>query len=218
MVIIDPSVIGSARETTFDPKHPSGTNARGAWSFGRLIHNMLPKYERRSAAAASRLVMNWLKTWEVDQAPNPSVSPAKARTSIRMQVINPWKEASGCGEPESPATDASCVLDMAQAPFRLLAIVNRPDLRILSDDETAIGGEGRFVFQLVGPTLGVNSATSQVEVMHPHRRASEIHGNLRIFVARQARDRCARLGQALAPARRPTVRQQLQRALALPHQ
>src|SRR6188768_1413083 len=42
LVIVDPSVIEALVETTFDPSRPSGTDRRGAWSFGRLVHNMLP--------------------------------------------------------------------------------------------------------------------------------------------------------------------------------
>ncbi|MDQ3333706.1 MAG: hypothetical protein M4D80_00870 [Myxococcota bacterium] len=162
LVITDPRVIASPLETTFDPARPSGTHASGAWSFGRLVHNMLPAGERDSGAAASRLVMDWLHTWETDQSPNPEVSAAKARASIRLMVTEPWKVASGCDA--SPETDATCVLDLAKSPFRLIAIVNRPDLRRGGDD--AIGGEGRFVFQIVGPTLGRDAATGAMRVMN----------------------------------------------------
>jgi len=165
LVITDPSVIAAPDETVFDPAHPSGTTKFGAWSFGRLIHNMLPQDQRDSALAASQLVLRWLATWESPQAPNPAVSAARTRASIRLMITNPWKSASGCADPANPATDASCVLDMTQAPFRLMAIVNRPDLRIVAGDDTSIGGEGRFVFQVVGPTLGVNATTGALEVM-----------------------------------------------------
>ena len=165
LVITDKSVIEAPVETTFDPAHPSGTTKFGAWSFGRLIHNMLPNGQRDSAAAASRFVLDWLATWESPQSPNPAVSPARTRASIRQLITNPWKAASGCADPESPATDATCVLDMTKAPFRLMAIVNRPDLRIVAGNDSSIGGEGRFVFQVMGPTLGVNKLTGVVEVM-----------------------------------------------------
>src|SRR5688572_11242663 len=49
LVIVDPSVIESPIETTFDPARPSGTDRRGAWSFGRAIHNMLPAAQRGDA-------------------------------------------------------------------------------------------------------------------------------------------------------------------------
>jgi hypothetical protein len=165
LVITDASVVESPQETTFDPSRPSGTARQGAWSFGRLVHNMLPPAERDSPAAASQLVLNWLRTWESDQSPNPLVSPALARPAIRTLITNRWKAASGCAAPESPASDATCVLDMTQAPFRLIAIVNRPDLRLVTTDGSAIGGEGRFVFQVVGPTLGVRENSGEIDVM-----------------------------------------------------
>jgi hypothetical protein len=167
LVITDPRVIASPLETRFDPSHPSGRHPAGAWSFGRLVHNMLPPASRNSRAAASQLVMGWLKTWETDQQPNPTVTAARARPAIRLLITEPWKTASGCADPTSPETDASCLLDFTKAPLRLMAIVNRPDLRIIRDDDTAIGGEGRFVFQVVGPTLGVDAATNALRIMDP---------------------------------------------------
>lgn len=160
LVIVDPSVIESPVETTFDETRPSGTDKRGAWSFGRLIHNMLPAAQRGDARAASGFVDAWLAHWSTDQSPNPLVSPSSARANIHAVVVAPWRIASGCS-----ADDASCVLDMKKAPFRLVAIVNRPDLRIVANDGTAIGGEGRFVFQVVGPTLGRNVVGGPIEVI-----------------------------------------------------
>jgi hypothetical protein len=147
LLITDFSVIESAEETTFDSTHPSGTSKRGAWSFGRLIHNMLPKGDRDSAAAASSFVYNWLGQWESDQQPNALVSPSLARSRVRDTVIEPWKLASGC---TAGTSDADCMLDMGKAPFRLVAIVYRPDLRQLATDTTTgHAGEGRFVFNLL---------------------------------------------------------------------
>lgn len=171
LVITDPSVIASPLETTFDPSHPSGMSRAGAWSFGRLVHNMLPAPDRESGLAASQFVLRWLKTWETAQQPNATVSPAKARASIRLLLTNRWKAASGCVSPEDPATDDACVLDFNQAPFKLMAIVYRPDLRVVSNDGTAIGGEGRFVFEAIGPTLGVSAGN--VVVMDPAVKAQK---------------------------------------------
>ncbi len=173
LVITDPSVIAAPDETTFDPQHPSGTTRRGAWTFGRLVHNMLPQGQRDSAAAASQLVLRWLATWETAQLPNPDVTAALARPSIRLLITNPWKAASGCAQPASPATDATCVLDMAKAPFKLMAIFYRPDLRIVAGDDRSIGGEGRFVFQVVGPTIGIDVATGVMQVIDPTAKAQK---------------------------------------------
>jgi len=147
LLITDFSVIESAEETTFDSTHPSGASKRGAWSFGRLMHNMLPKGNRDSAAAASQFAYTWLTHWESDQQPNELVSLSGARSRVRDFVIEPWKLASGC---TAGTSDADCVLDMGKAPFRLVAIVYRPDLRKLAaDGNPGHGGEGRFVFNLL---------------------------------------------------------------------
>jgi hypothetical protein len=79
-----------------------------------------------------------------------------------MVLTEPWRAASGCA-----VADEGCLLAMDKAPFRLLAIVYRPDLRIVAEDDTAIGGEGRFVFQLVGPTVGLRVAGGPLEVLDP---------------------------------------------------
>jgi hypothetical protein len=150
LMITDLSVIESPTHTTFDPAHPSGGSFKGAWSFGRLIHNMLPAGSRDDAAAASAFVFNWLGQWEADQAPQTSglvLALSGKRTDVRSKVIDPWKTASGCS---TSAPDSACVLDMGKAPFRLVAIVNRPDLRKLpTATDPGFGGEGRFVFNLL---------------------------------------------------------------------
>jgi hypothetical protein len=132
-------------ETTFDPSNPSGFGPKGAWSFGRLIHNMLPAGSRDSKVAASKFAFEWLGQWEANQSPNPLVTTSLARSNIRSRVIDPWKAASGC-----TGSDADCVLDMGKAPFRLIAIVYRPDLRKApTASDPGFGGEGRFVFNLL---------------------------------------------------------------------
>lgn len=101
----------------------------GAWHFGRLIANMA------GTNNPSTFVRNWLASWESDRTINSFVVPA--RTAIRDLVINPWpKTANGS-------------LDLTKAPMRLLAIVNRIDLRNLSEGHA---GEGRFVFGVLGPS------------------------------------------------------------------
>jgi hypothetical protein len=75
--------------------------------------------------------------WETAQQVNDQ--SVLERLQIRNKIIIPWENASG--GPHAP-------LNLAKAPFRLLAIVNRIDLR----DNFAYGGgggsagEARFVF------------------------------------------------------------------------
>jgi len=147
LMITDLSVVESKDHTTFDSKHPSGYGLKGAWSFGRLIHNMLPAGSRDSSAAASQYAFNWLHNWEADQSPNSAVTVSHTRSNVRSRVIDPWKTASGCS---TSAPDSACMLDMSKAPFRLVAIMYRPDLRSMpTATNPGHGGEGRFIFNLL---------------------------------------------------------------------
>ncbi len=97
-----------------------------AWTFGKLMTDMAGTRD------PSDFTLDWLAKWESAQAVNGF--NVRARTAIRTLVTNPWLAASG-GDGKR--------LDMTKAPFRLLAIVNRFDLRKLSSGNA---GEGRFVF------------------------------------------------------------------------
>jgi hypothetical protein len=59
------------------------------------------------------------------------------RTPMQEEIIDPWVAASG--GPGMP-------LDLSKAPFKLLAIVNRVDLRSQAAYRRGSGGELRFVF------------------------------------------------------------------------
>ncbi|MFP2911553.1 hypothetical protein ACLESD_42310 [Pyxidicoccus sp. 3LFB2] len=125
----------------------SSPGAAGGWSFGRLIDNMLPQslYQKYKDKGRSLFVLRWLRTWEVDQHINGQRVPA--RPLIGSLVIDPWRAASGC-----TGSDEDCQLDFSKAPFRLLAIVYRPDLRkVPSVDDPGRAGEGRFIFGVIGP-------------------------------------------------------------------
>jgi hypothetical protein len=107
----------------------SGDPRDGAWSFGRLMAKM------SGPVPPEDFVRSWLAHWETAQTVNGQTVPA--RTAILSQVTNAWpRRADG-------------KLDLTRAPLRLLAIVNRVDLRDLS---LGSAGEGRFVFGVLGPS------------------------------------------------------------------
>ncbi|RYE80727.1 MAG: hypothetical protein EOO74_01710 [Myxococcales bacterium] len=167
LLITDVSVVEGNRFTT--PKAgKKNTDPDGAWTIGRLLENQLPSAQR-TPAGVSEFVFGWLRQWETDQTINGQVVPA--RPAIRTLLIDPWKTASGCA---TTAPDASCTLDMTKAPFRLLAIVNRPDLRDLPDGtDPGTGGEGRFVFGAIGPTGNAMQFTVIFEYKLPVKDAKE---------------------------------------------
>jgi hypothetical protein len=123
-MITDLSVVNDARAT--------GPN--GAWSFGGLIQAM------SGTTNPSRFVVSWMKTWETNQSVNGFTIPA--RPSIRNEVINPWKAKDG----QPNVADDQWNVNFANAPFRLLAIVNRLDLTGGTPTNVENAGEGRFVF------------------------------------------------------------------------
>ena len=100
---------------------------RATWTFKYLMENMAGENN------PAEFTLQWLKHWEEDQVVNGQVS--SARQAIRAKVIDPWMAASGGEE-----------LDLKLAPFKLLAIVNRMDLRVHDESSVTTGGEGRFVF------------------------------------------------------------------------
>lgn len=134
---------------TFNPCTGKGT-PMGAWTFGRLMTEMAN--QPLTGIQPSAFVRQWLDKWMADQTTANGWTAAK-RQAIKQLVIDPWEAASG--GPGMP-------LNLSKAPFRLLAIVNRVDLRGAS---SAYGGgnagEGRFVFGVMDmrPTGGIDPYT-----------------------------------------------------------
>lgn len=99
----------------------------GAWTFGRLMTVMAGQND------PELFVRNWLAQWDSTQTVNGLPVPPRPMNAL---VTQPWLTASG-----------GTRLDLRRAPFRLLAIVNRMDLRDLTRGSA---GEGRFVFGVLG--------------------------------------------------------------------
>lgn len=120
LLIRDPAVVDDKRRT-YDPCTRSGT-PMGAWTFGRLMTEIAnPPATGRHAAD---VVESWFNQWRFDRTINGFVAPQRAIGVQRF--LAKW--------PRTP--DGR--LNLAEAPFRLLAIVNRQDLR----DNTLYGGSG----------------------------------------------------------------------------
>lgn len=99
----------------------------GVFSVGHLIKNMAS-----TEAQAKDLMLSFLNSFQNNNLEvNGFTIPA--RPDIVSKVINPWKARDG----QSGVSDAAWNMDFDNAPFRLLAIVNRLDLG---------SKEGRFVY------------------------------------------------------------------------
>jgi len=125
LMIRNVSVVDDPVRTTFDdPTNPS----TGVWTFGNLLRELAP-----TPALAPVLAEQVFTSWLTDQTVNTFDIPA--RPAMQDIVLNSWPRLSN-GQ-----------LDLNRAPLRLLAIVNRLDLRDLSKGQA---GEGRFVFGVLG--------------------------------------------------------------------
>jgi len=121
-----------------DPNRTSDPCASGlaTWSFGALMSRIAAQ---AGADDAPAFVLRWLGTWDVEQDVNGFIVPIQRMDGV---ITSRWLRESG--------GDA---LDLSRAPFRLLAIVNRMDLRKVDPDGNPIdAGELRFVFGAVNTT------------------------------------------------------------------
>lgn len=128
---------------TWNPCAQKG-NVNGPWTFGTLMRQLASKDTSNIATDAqlSDFVKNWLNLWTTNQVINGDT--VKARTLV-SNILNPWlKQSKNAGAPTGQ-------LDMRFAPFKLIAIVNRFDLRdgALNGIPGSPCGEGRFVFCLL---------------------------------------------------------------------
>ncbi|MGO1070293.1 hypothetical protein [Lysobacter sp. CA199] len=131
LMVVSPDVVEDPIRT-FDACTNAG-NPNGAWTFNRLMTNMAN--QPLTGVDPSDFVENWLRTWGTSTSVN--TFPVPARTQVINQVLNTWPRLT------------SGKLDLARSPMRLLAIVNRVDLRTNSAYGGGSAGEGRFVFGVI---------------------------------------------------------------------
>ena len=141
LMVTDPTVVEDPTRT-WNVCNQTGT-VDGPWTFGTLMRQLASVDPAHIAtdAQVSTFVLNWLKTWNANQTVNGEV--VGARAFVLSTIVTPWLTASQAAG--SPAGQ----LDMHFAPFKLMAIVNRLDLRGNSGYGPSNAGEGRFVFCLV---------------------------------------------------------------------
>ena len=133
LIITDGSVVRDPARTY---NGCDATGSMGKWTFGYLMTQMAN--QSATGTDPSTFVSNWLETWMNNQPVNGFT--AEERREINLDVIQPWINRSG--GPGSP-------LNLSLAPFRLLAIVNRLDLRSNGVYGGGDAGEARFVFGLI---------------------------------------------------------------------
>lgn len=135
LLVRDPSVVQDPSRTLAT----CGGTSLGPWSFGYLMNQMANK--SLTGVSGAQFARQLLDTWTADRVVNGQT--IAARPLITDRLITPWVTASG--GPGAP-------LDLSKAPFRLLAIVNRVDLRAQSAYGGGHAGELRFVFSAMQPS------------------------------------------------------------------
>ena len=102
LLITDTRVVDSEYATSF--------------SFGYLVESLV------GARGVDTFFANWVKLWDGAQLVNGDL--VKARPAIREELIEPRQYKDGHGRESGEPWE----VNLANAPFRLLAIVNRLDL------------------------------------------------------------------------------------------
>jgi len=140
---------------------PVRTTNGGVWTFRHLMESMAPTPEDAPA-----MVEAMMRSFTTTQTINGfDVAP---RPNVEAFILNGW--------PRTP----DGALDLDQAPLRLLAIVNRFDLRNLANGDA---GEGRFVFGFISPGFFPLEATMILEYKLPAADDTDVLGWAQAFHA-----------------------------------
>lgn len=131
LLVTDVSVVEDPQRT-YDACSGQG-NPAGAWTFGRLMENIANTPV--TGVHAADLAEDWILSFASDHLVNGFAVPNRSYRAA--QLLDHWPR------------DANNRLKLDQAPFRLLGIVNRIDLRKGGAYGGGTAGEGRFVFGIM---------------------------------------------------------------------
>lgn len=120
--------------------------AGGPWHFGTLMERM------SGSQTGGRLIDGWLHTWTAEPVINGEKVQDPLKTAAIEQFRADWYSLDSNGPNVSPA----------EAPFRLLAIVNRPDLVRIEGGVVKSAGEARFVYAAFQPGMPTNKESFHV--------------------------------------------------------
>ena len=162
IMIRDVSVVDDPVRTT--PAGPASDPSMGAWTFERLMQQLSPK-----DADAPDVTEAMFRSFLTPQTVNSFT--IEARPPMDPLVLQPW-----------PRT-ANGKLDLAKAPMRLLAIVNRLDLKDLARGKA---GEGRLVFGVLDANGFQMAFTVIFEYLLPAANEAEYRAWVDAFHALQA--------------------------------
>jgi hypothetical protein len=186
LIITDLAVVEDACRTRWDNVAACGATPgnQGKWTFGHLMAALAGETSI-TTTRARQFAANWLTSWLTATNVGQDPTPVAARPKIWDNILKPWLALSHCTSiPADTVTDgnaranalmmcaASNTLDLAVAPFRLSAIVNRIDLDGRDYNGNGAPGELRFVFgaydiKNTPPTLNSINAAAIFEYHFP---------------------------------------------------
>jgi len=135
----------------------------GVWTFGNLIKNIVNSahYGDNNYGEVRTFLKQWVGSYMVSRTLNGQST--LGRTDIYTFLIEPWLRKANASNPSYTShgqnnwqtdwdqTDETSLVQ--NAPFKLMAIVNRLDLRGNSYYSSSMGlsGETRFIYTLIAP-------------------------------------------------------------------
>lgn len=140
LMIVDDAIVDDAR---------SRNRTAGPWSFRYVMENLVPAGVEPGTFARAWL-LNWVTSRELNGFRLDRAGEERDALMNEL-VLCPWYRRTPENQCDQTCTRcAATKLDLAEAPFRLSAIVNRMDQRDEIPSEPS--GEGRLVFGLTdGP-------------------------------------------------------------------
>lgn len=195
LFITDLSVVENPVRT-FNVVNPTGTNPTGAWTFGNLIKNM-----RNSATYGDTrtFLREWLSGWADGRTINGISVPHRER--VFDLLIIPWLIKANkwnANDTTNPFLGKTASWDslywkgywnathedslLKYAPFKLMAIVNRIDLRenigYSNSGQAFNSGETRFIYTLIAPINITGSSGGALAGYPPEGVHGEVDGSI----------------------------------------
>jgi hypothetical protein len=169
LLISDLSVVNDKDRTKDACLSTKSSDADKKWTFGYLI-----KQAANGKVSPSKFTTDWLKQWmtpdlDINGDTVEPIGTTDSKRKVAGEILRQWRCVSGADtcclkmpvddrqdivltSPEWLACEAQAAkkpLLMNKAPFRLLAIVNRVDLRHNRFFKEGTAGELRFVFSVL---------------------------------------------------------------------
>lgn len=162
LIVLDPAIVGGPLTANDAADAPFSFRSQMAWLAG-------------AGRDPFDFTRGWLERWAVDSAIGPSLAQVTPRPGALTLLINPWlqasRDASGAGLLQYGDASPGIIPAWGDAPFALIAIVNRVDLA--ADPCSGYAGELRYVYSALDPdTREPVDATLILEVPYPATRSA----------------------------------------------